>query len=176
MNGWIIRYFDLPTLWCRLMRFLGFVPRCRWVAGGYPDLLWLGCRCARWAVPPCSRILTQLPVKSMGVTLASNSTTPNLLFYVQFPKAAPSPCSPCFLPSPHTLPAWPPTRAFGFSRLRPNLPSLGQPFSACALQGEWWWSNCGLKSRLQVIYQELVMHSSLLKCTNLFCVSLVWVG
>lgn len=42
---------------------------------------------------------TPFPVKSMGGMPASTSTAPSLLFYVQFPRAAPTPCSPRFLPS-----------------------------------------------------------------------------
>lgn len=65
----------------------------------HPGLCQLSCRCSKWAVPPCSHTLTSFLVKSRRGIPASTSTTPSLLFYAQFAKAAPSPCSPRFLPS-----------------------------------------------------------------------------
>lgn len=35
-----------------------------------------------------------IPCEKQGIMPASTSTMPSLLFYVQFPKAAPTPCSP----------------------------------------------------------------------------------
>lgn len=65
----------------------------------HPGLSQLRCRCLKWAMPPCSHTLTSFLEKSRRGIPASTGTTPSLLFYVQFAKAAPTPCSPRFLPS-----------------------------------------------------------------------------
>lgn len=94
--------------------------------------------------------------------------TQRLLFrYVQFSKAALTPSSPWFLPCFCHTPS-----SLASKQCIQLLPAPTKPFlKAAALAAHCRvinWSTCGFRSHLQVAYQELVQHSSLLQRTNLF--------
>lgn len=154
MNGWIISYFDLPTLCCRLLRYLGFVPRTLQVCcRGLSEFALVEVQLSEMRSVTLLTHPHPTPCRKYESTPPSTSTTPSLLFWVS--QSSPYPVLPvllAFLFLQHTLPAWPPNRVLSFSWLLPSLSLLQAGNTACSLQGEWQWSNCGYKSLLQVTY------------------------
>lgn len=137
MNGWIIRYFDLPTLCCRLMRYLGFVPRpsqvhCR----GLSKFALVEVQVSEMGRATLFTHRHSAPCYKRGghASFHQHNARPFVLCSVS--QSSPYPTLLAFLLLPCTLPAWAPTRALGFSQLPPS-PSLPRASrSACSPQGE----------------------------------------